>query len=64
MPQGSEIKNAVEKLGKFSIELAIDQGANAFAFKARDRLLDRDVFLKIIYYSPEAASDLLREPSY
>jgi serine/threonine protein kinase len=62
MSQSSEVKDALEKLGKFSIEFGIDQGANAYAFKARDQLLDRDVFLKIIYYSPEVASDLLREP--
>ncbi len=32
------------------------------AFRAFDLLLQRDVFLKVIYYSPEAASVLLREP--
>jgi|ERR1700722_4323793 len=62
MPNSSEVKDALEQLRRFSIQFEIDQGANAFAFKAHDDLLDRDVFLKIIYYSPEAESDLLREP--
>ena len=62
MPNSSEVKHALQHLGKFFIQREIDQGANAFAFKAHDHLLDRDVFLKIIYYSPEVASDLLREP--
>jgi serine/threonine protein kinase len=62
MPNSSEVQNALQQPGRFSILSEIDQGANAFAFKAHDRLLARDVFLKIIYYSPEVASDLLREP--
>jgi serine/threonine protein kinase len=62
MPNTSQVQNALRQPGRFSILLEIDQGENAFAFKAHDRLLGRDVFLKIIYYSPEVASDLLREP--
>jgi serine/threonine protein kinase len=62
MPSKSEVKQAVENLGRFSIKEEIDEGANAFAFRASDLLLQRDVFLKVIYYSPERASDLLREP--
>jgi serine/threonine protein kinase len=62
MPDSNDVKNALQQLGRFSILFEIDQGANAFAFKAHDRLLARDLFLKIIYYSPEVASDLLREP--
>jgi serine/threonine protein kinase len=42
--------------------LEIVEGANSFAFKALDHLLNRDVFLKVMYYSEEVASDLLREP--
>lgn len=62
MPESNEVKQALEQSGRFSIQREIPEGANAFAFKAHDRLLDRDVFLKVMYYSPEAASDLLREP--
>lgn len=62
MPSSYEVKQAVESSGRFSIKDEIEEGANAFAFKAFDLLLQRDVFLKVIYYSPERASDLLREP--
>jgi len=62
MPESNEVKQALEQSERFSIQMEIPEGANAFAFKARDRLLDRDVFLKVMFYSPEVASDLLREP--
>src|SRR5580698_4806778 len=62
MPTSNEIRQSLEQSGRFSIQVEIPEGANAFAFKAHDRFLDRDVFLKLIYYSQEVASDLLREP--
>ena len=63
MTSRNEVRAALEKLGKFTILEEIDEGANAIAaFRALDGLLQREVFLKVIYYSPEAAAELLREP--
>jgi serine/threonine protein kinase len=62
MPSSSDILEEIERLKRFAIVEEIDEGANSNAFRARDLLLERDVFLKVIYYSEEVASDLLREP--
>src|ERR1700756_4174638 len=63
MTGSSDIRLALEQAGKFTIHQEIDEGANAIAaFRALDLLLQREVFLKVMYYSPEVASDLLHEP--
>jgi serine/threonine protein kinase len=62
MPGRGDIRLALEQLQKFTIHQEIDEGANAFAFRAFDRLLEREIFLKVTSYSPESASELLREP--
>jgi len=63
MTSSNEVKAALEDLGKFTIQEEVDEGANAVAaFKAFDRLLHRDAFLKVIYYSADAAAELLHEP--
>src|SRR2546428_13761783 len=63
MTSSNEVKAALEDLGKFTIQEEVDEGANAVAaFKAFDRLLHRDAFLKAIYYSADAAAELLHEP--
>jgi serine/threonine protein kinase len=62
MASSDEIRGELERSGKFSIHKEIEEGANAVVFRAFDLLLQRDVFLKVIYYGPEAASVLLREP--
>ena len=55
MASSSEIRAELERSGKFSIHREIDEGANSTAFRASDLLLQRDVFLKLIYYSAEKA---------
>lgn len=62
MSASGEIQAALESRGRFSILSEISEGANAFSFRAHDPLLQRDVFLKVIYYSDEVATDLLQEP--
>ncbi len=51
MATKSEVRAALEKLEKFTILEEIDEGANAIAaFRALDRFLQREIFLKVIYY--------------
>jgi hypothetical protein len=63
MTSSDEIRVALEHAEKFVIHEQIAEGANAVAvFRAFDRLLQREVFLKVMYYSPDFAADLLHEP--
>lgn len=63
MTSSSDVRLALEQAGKFTVCEEIAEGANAVAaFRAFDRLLQREIFLKVMYYSPEVASDLLHEP--
>jgi len=63
MTSSSDVRVALEQAGKFIIREEIVEGANSVAaFRAFDRLLQREVFLKIMHYSPDFASDLLHEP--
>jgi hypothetical protein len=63
MTSSSDVRLALEQAGKFTIFEEIAEGANAVAaFRAFDGLLQREVFLKVMYYSPEVSSDLLHEP--
>ena len=65
MTSSNEVKAALEDLGKFTIQEEVDEGANAVAaFKAFDRLLHRDAFLKVIYYSADAAAELCTNLGY
>ncbi len=57
-----KIKDALHKIGKFTITGELKEGANAYAFKAFHNNLQRDVFLKVYDYSEEANSAVLREP--
>jgi serine/threonine protein kinase len=63
MTSSSELRLALEQAGKFTIYEEISEGANAIAaFRAFDRLLQREIFLKVMYYNQEVAADLLHEP--
>ena len=44
MPSSGEVKDALEKLAKFSIQREIVQGANAFAFKVMTTSSDRESY--------------------
>lgn len=56
------IREALNDVGKFEVKDEITQGMNGYAFKAYHRHLDRDVFLKVVPYVPNAASEILTEP--
>lgn len=60
--QGTDIKKAIEDLGKFQIRKEIREGQNAYAFEAYHIPLKREVFLKLYNYSDSLASEALREP--
>src|SRR5690242_16728537 len=63
MTDSNDVKASLEELGKFTIQEEIQEGANSIAaFRAFDRLLQRNVFLKVVYYNAEAAAELLHEP--
>lgn len=63
MTSSNDIRLALGQAGKFTIHEENAEGANAIAaFRAFDRLLQREIFIKAMYYSPEVASDLLHEP--
>lgn len=57
-----EIMKTLVATGKFKHLTEIDEGANAFAFKARHSHLKREVFLKVYDYIADIAAEVLREP--
>lgn len=48
MSKSDEIKALIETTGKYSVLSEFNEGANGYAFKARHKHLERDIFLKII----------------
>ncbi len=58
----TDIKAAIEELGKFQIVEQFTEGQNAYAFEAYHVHLNREVFLKLYDYSDSMANDVLREP--
>jgi serine/threonine protein kinase len=61
MPAG-EIRDAIERTGKFRVIKQCSEGQNAYAFEAFHKHLNRNVFLKLYEYSSSIAVQVLREP--
>ncbi len=59
--QTQQVKEALRGLNKFEIINEINEGANAFAYRAKHIHLDRPVFLKVIYLDKEDQDSILRE---
>ena len=48
MSKSDEIKKLIDATGKYEVISEFNEGANGYAFKARHKYLERDVFLKVI----------------
>ncbi len=60
--QTQQVKEAILGLNKFNVIGEINEGANAFAYRANHIHLNRQVFLKIVYLDPDDQDSILREP--
>lgn len=58
----SNVRAAVEALGKFDVLNEIHEGANSYAFAVNHRDLEEKRFLKVIYLPQEDTASILREP--
>jgi serine/threonine protein kinase len=56
------IAAALNDSGELSIREEIDEGMNAYAYRAHQPSMGRDVFVKAFYYDANYADEILREP--
>ncbi len=57
----AKIRQLLTRTGKYELGEEIQEGANAYAFHARHRALDREVFIKV-YDVPEDMPGIFEEP--
>ena len=63
MAAKDDVKAALGSLNKFQIiGETEEQGANSYAFRVINTVVGREEFLKVFYYSEDAAAELLTEP--
>jgi serine/threonine protein kinase len=61
MSKSSEIRALIEATGKYAVVEEFQEGVNGYAFRARNKHLEREVFLKVIDADPES-SKTFEEP--
>lgn len=59
-----KIKDHLKRKGKLEIISEIPEGMNAYSFHCRHKQLNEDQFVKVCYYEPRLAKEILREPRY
>jgi len=57
-----QVQAALTATSEFQIINEINEGMNAYAYRAKQPNLSREVFIKAYYYSEDDRDDLLREP--